>query len=448
MSAVSRHARSIELKGIPTVAVSGRNIVEYALGYDFKYLNGMPIRFVSIPHPIAGRTRTEHREYIEGKDLLTGEPLMASIIRGLTEPLSENEKISGLSPDAETEPRLLPPDTAENLQRQFKDREWTDYHPVVLPTEQKVAEMLTGTSHSPEEVVKVINNNGGARELTVEKVAVYGVMTGAQPEYMPLLLALARQAPYGNSTTSMANTIVVNGPVRKELGMNSGTNAMGPYNEVNAIIGRTFTLMSKAAGDLRNEVSAWESLGNNLQYNNMTIAENEEALPEGWDPLHVQMGFNMEDSVVTVGTGWSYISSMGSVQHMYPAQNLIRDYMRALSGVGSAATIMMDPTVAALLKDVQGFQSKDQLSQWLSDNVEKTVASYWGNAVVASTYAIMGLQGLEPYASWQKLPRDTFIKPFNNPGAIRIIAVGGEVQSTWFATDFRLGRGVLVDEWR
>jgi len=445
---VSRHARSIELQGIPTVAVAGRNIVDYARDYDFKFLNGMPIRFVSVPHPLGGLPKSVHKEYVEGKDLLSGEPLMASVIKGLTSTLTENELVSGPSPDVEVEPRLLPPDTAENLHRLFKEREWTDFNPIVLPTEAKVAAMLTGTSHAPDEVVKVINDNGGARPLTVEKVAVYAVMAGATPAYMPLLLAIGTQAPYGNSTTSMANMIVVNGPIRKELSMNAGTNAMGPYNEANAIIGRAYTLMSKAAGDLRNEVSAWESLGNNLQYNNLTIAENEEALPEGWKTLHVQMGFEPQDSVVSVGTGWSYISSMGSVQHLYPAHYLIRDYMTALSAVGSAATIMMDPTVAVLLKDVQGFKTKEDLSLWLSGNVAKTAASYWGNAVVASTYAIMGLQGLEPYATWQKQPGAALIKPFNNPNAIRIIAVGGQVQSTWFATDFRLGRGVLIDAWR
>jgi len=429
------------------VAVSGRNIVEYALGYDFKFMNGMPIRYVSIPHPVAGLPKSVHKEYIEGNDLLSGKPLMPTIMDALTRPLSEHEEMTGMPPEAKPEPRFLAPDTAENLHRLFKDREWTDYNPIVLPTQEKVAEMLTGTSHAPDEVVKVINNNGGARELTVEKVAIAAVMAGAKPEYLPLLLAIGTRAPYGNSTTSMANMIVVNGPIRNELGMNSGTNAMGPYNEANSIIGRTFTLMSKTAGDLRNEVSAWESLGNNMQYNNVTIAENEEALPEGWDPLHVQMGFKSTDSVVTVGTGWSYISSMGSVQHLYPAQYLMRDYMTALSSTGSAAAIMMDPTVAVLLKDVQGFATKAELSQWLSENVEKTVASYWGNAVVASTYAVMGVQGLEPYASWQKLPRDSIIKPFNNARAIQVVVVGGEVQSTWFATDFRLGRGVLVSDW-
>jgi hypothetical protein len=206
--------------------------------------------------------------------------------------------------------------------------------------------------------------------------------------------------------------------------------------------------MSKTAGGLHNRVTTWSSLGSNLQYNNICLAENEEELPEGWSPLHVQMGFKPSDNVVTVGTGWSYISSVGSVQHLYPPQMLMRDYMKSLSAQGSSATILMDPTVASLLKDVHGFKTKQMLAEWLSQNVDKTASSYWGNAVVASVSAALADQGLEPYATWKKLPGDTLIKPFNDPRGIRIVVVGGKTQSTWFATDFRLGRGVLIDVWK
>lgn len=445
---MSRHAKDIELQGIPTVALSGVNIVEYATGYDFKYSNGMPIRYVAVPFPIAGQPQSVHRQYVDGKEPLTGKPLMQAVVDALTVPLKDNELVSGKPPDYVPEPRLLPPATAAELQRLFKDKEWTDYNPVVLPTEELVKEMLTGSSHKPDEVIKVINFTPGARSLTVEKVAVYGVMAGATPKYFPLLLALATQAPFGNSTSSMANTVIVNGPIRNEIGMNAGTNAMGPYNEANSIIGRAYVLMSKAAGDLRNNVTAWESLGNNLQYNSMTIAENEELLPAGWEPLHVQMGYKPGDSVLTVGTGWSYISSLGEVQTRYPAHMLIRDYMRSLSALGSGATIFVDPTVANLLKDVQGFSTKTQFSEWLSQNVEKTVASYWGNGVITTSNTAFALQGLEPYATWFNKPGDTLIKPFNNPEAINIVVVGGAVQTTWFVTDFRVRRGVLIDDWR
>jgi hypothetical protein len=230
--------------------------------------------------------------------------------------------------------------------------------------------------------------------------------------------------------------------------MNSGGHALGPYNEANAVIGRVFTLMSKTAGGLHNRVTAWSSQGNNLQYNNICFAENEEELPAGWEPLHVQMGLKPTDSVLTVGTGWTWIASVGSVQHSYAPQNLIRDYMKSLTANGSGATILMDPTVAALLKNVHGFSTKAAFAQWLSQNVEKTAGSYWGNAVVTSMAGPLALQRLEPYATWKNLPPDTLIKPFYNAKAIQIVLVGGKTQSTWFATDFRLGRGVLINDWK
>ena len=65
-----------------------------------------------------------------------------------------------------------------------------------------------------------------------------------------------------------------------------------------------------------------------------------------------------------------------------------------------------------------------------------------------TTNNAFALQGLEPYATWAKLPRDSLIKPFNNPKAIHVVVVGGAIQTTWFVTDFRLSKGVLVDDWR
>ena len=137
--------------------------------------------------------------------------------------------------------------------------------------------MLKGTSRKPSEMVKTINITGGARELTVEKVAISAVMAGASPEQFPVILALATQAPFGNSTSSMANMVVISGPIRHKLKFNCGTNAMGPYNRSNAVVGRAFCLLSKTAGDLRNNVNAWETLGNTMQYNSQCFGENEEA---------------------------------------------------------------------------------------------------------------------------------------------------------------------------
>jgi hypothetical protein len=442
---VSQHCKTLEQDyQIPTVGAAAANIVEYAIGYNFKYTNGMPVRYVGFPFPVAGQPKSVHRAYIEGNDQVSGKPMMTTIINALTQPPTEEEKYSGPPPEAASEPRLLGPDTADNLRRLFKEKDWTDYNPIILPTEEKVAEMLTGTSRKPDEVITELTWPGGKRLFTVEKAAVCAVMAGAKKEYFPLILALATQVPFGNSTSSMANMILVNGPIRNELGMNYGGNAMGPHNEVNSVIGRVYTLMSKTAGNLHHGKTTFSSLGSNLQYNNLCIAENEEGLPEGWEPFHVQMGFKSSDSVITVGRGWTYISSVGEVQKAYPAHLLMRDYMRSLAMTG--ATVLMDPTVAALLKDDQGFDTKPMLSKWFEDNVEKTVDSFWGNGVVSTFFTSMALQGLEPYATYLKMSGDEMIKPMK--GGIQVIVVGGGIQTTWFVTDFGLGRGVLVDDWR
>jgi hypothetical protein len=371
---VSRNCKTLEQNyKIPTVGGAASNIIKYAQGHDFLYTNGSPIRYISFPFPVAGQPQSVHHKYIfEGKDVVTGKPMMQAFIDALTVPLTDKEKYKGPAPEpAAAESRFLGPDTEENLQRLFRDQDWTDYLPIILPTEARVADMLKGTSHRPGEVIKTLDWPGGKREVTVERVATCAVMAGAKPEHLPVILALANHIPFGNSTSSMANMIVVNGPIRDEIGMNYGHNVMGPHNLANSVIGRAYTLMSKTIGGLHSKKTTWSSLGSTMQYNNVCIAENEEALPDGWKPFHVQMGFKPKDSVITVATGWSYISSVTEAKREYPVYMWMGEYMKALT-MGSA-TVIMDPSVAELLKDSYGFKTKDQLSKWFSENVEKTL---------------------------------------------------------------------------
>ncbi|MCL2878358.1 MAG: hypothetical protein FWF13_06220, partial [Acidobacteria bacterium] len=210
----------------------------------------------------------------------------------------------------------------------------------------------------------------------------------------------------------------------------------------------TYTLLSKTAGNLHSGKTTFSGLGSNIQYNNLCIAENEEDLPAGWDPTHVVNGNMPTDSVVTVGTGWSYISSVGEALRQYPPQFLIRDYMRSLTGMG--ATVVVAPEVAAILKDSQNFNTKRELSAWLANNVQKTVSSYWGNGVVSTSNASLAMQGLEPHATtYRKLATnpEELVKTFQ-PGQVNIV-VAGKGQTTWFVTDFRVGgRGTKVDDYR
>src|SRR5436309_10458702 len=202
-----------------------------------------------------------------------------------------------------TTPRLVEPDTEDNLQRQFLENQWTDGLPIVLPTEKRVAAMRAATSHKPDEIVGRMQATEFRVpwEYTVEKVAVNAVMAGARPEYLPVILALAASqvSARGSTSSSAAAMVVVNGPIRDEIGMNCGIGAMGPYNHANATIGRAYGLLSQnLQGGSEPGATFMGSQGNAYTYHNLTFAENEVRSP--WEPLHVQKGFRPSDSTVSI----------------------------------------------------------------------------------------------------------------------------------------------------
>ena len=85
---------------------------------------------------------------------------------------------------------------------------------------------------------------------------------------------------------------VVNGPIRNEIGMNSGIGALGPYNHANATIGRAYNLLSiNGQGGSVPGDTYMGTLGNAYNYS-ATFAEAEERSP--WQPLHVQKGYQAE----------------------------------------------------------------------------------------------------------------------------------------------------------
>lgn len=408
----------------------------------------MNLRFSFPPYPVVGMSRGVLRKYVEGNDPVTGRPLMQEVIDALTKPLTENEKnpVRLRKPER---PRLVQPDTEENLQRLFLEEGWTDGLPIVLPTEERVAEMLTGTSHAADEVVghMTVTTLQEKLEYTVEKVAINAVMAGARPEHLPVILAIAstQEPSMPSSTTSFGRMVIVNGPIRDEIGMNSGLGALSPFNFANAVIGRAWTLMSINLADAKPGKTFMGSLGHNLNYNNMCCAENEEQ--SAWEPFHVQKGFRTDESVVSLFRGWSVINSMGAANCVRPATEETAIMLKAFPALRSAATLVMDPLVAKGLKD-QGFKTKQDVARWLSENVKFTAGQYWGADVIYAFMAPLARQGVEPYATWSKLPNDELIAPYNDPSQINIVVVGGETNPLWLTTDFTYTQSASVDKWR
>src|SRR5213594_2065480 len=361
--------------GVPTVAMHTDKFDRVAR--SVAAVNGMAeLRQVFVPQPVMGKSPRELRAYVDGKDPLTGRPVMQEVIEGLTTPL-DGQGVGTIEYDRST-PRLVEADTEENLHRLFMESRWTDYLPIVLPTEERVAAMLAATRRKPDEVVGRMRPTHfrEAWQYTVEKVAVNAVMAGARPEYFPLILALASSgvSARGSTTSSMAAMVVVNGPIRNEIGMNSGTGAMAPYNHANATIGRAYGLLSQnlQGGSLPGD-SYMGSQGNNYMYNSVTFAENEERSP--WEPFHMQHGFKATDSTVSVFTGCRSTAFTLGVREKYWREH-VRNMLRGMDA-HSAPTFLLDPIAARQFIDRGGFDTKEKFIQWIYENALMPAGEYW-----------------------------------------------------------------------
>jgi hypothetical protein len=433
----------LENAGVPSVAV--HTDVFARLARSVARMNGMPrTRQAFVPQPVVDKTPQQLRGYIEGLDPTTKRPFMQEVIEGLSRPLDE-EDLKGLSFDRST-PRLVEPGTEDDLQRLFLDNGWTDHLPVTLPTEQPVAAMLKGTSHQPDKVVGRMRPTAYREfwELTVEKVAVNAVMAGAKPKYLPVILAHAASGitARSSSTTSLAMTTVVNGPIRDEIGMSSGIGALGPYNHANATIGRAYQLLSiNGQGGSVPGDTYMGTLGNAYNYS-ATFAEAEERSP--WRPFHVQKGYKPTDSTVSIFFGGRYTAS-----GFGPRATWKEKFIRCLTSIdhNQAPLIVMDPIVARLFADL-GFDSKEKLTTWCAENAMMPAREYWDDQWVQTLTHPLAVAGVEPFASKLKAAPDALVAMYE-PEEINIVVVGGETQGAWrmIGGSYR-NATVLVDAWR
>ena len=194
-------------------------------------------------------------------------------------------------------------DDVEQASAYCYERGWTDGLPIIAPSVERVERMLAYCARAFDEPIARLAPRYG--EATPLRIAANAVMAGCRPEHLPIvMLALEAMAEepfnlYGIQATthSCAPLILVNGPIAKELAMNSGHSALGAGNLANATIGRAVRLC------LVNIGGAIPGIGDMATYGTPTkftycAAENEEANP--WEPLHVERGFARDASTVTV----------------------------------------------------------------------------------------------------------------------------------------------------
>ena len=184
-----------------------------------------------------------------------------------------------------------------------EERGWGDGLPTIPPTEDLVDAMLAAAPAGAEELLGPLPPS--RLTPTLRSVAANAVMAGCRPPEFPVVLAAleAVQDPEYNLHGTLATThpcapmVMVNGPVRQRLGINSGGNCFGQGSRADAVLGRAVTLVLMHVGGALPGVTDRSTQGSPAKYT-YCFGENEEESP--WEPYHVRHGFAAGDDVVTV----------------------------------------------------------------------------------------------------------------------------------------------------
>ncbi|MCL2583546.1 MAG: hypothetical protein FWE35_13965, partial [Streptosporangiales bacterium] len=147
-----------------------------------------------------------------------------------------------------TSPPEVDLDEIRRAMEYYEDQGWTDGLPVVPVTSSYLDEFLAATKRDPDEVLIPMPHLN--RNLTVRLAALNAAMAGCKPGYLPVVLAawdsflkdgMVTRSIW-QSTTGTAPFIVVNGPVREDIGVNCRGNIWGSGFRANATIGRAIRL--------------------------------------------------------------------------------------------------------------------------------------------------------------------------------------------------------------
>jgi hypothetical protein len=408
---------ALEKAGIPAVGIAAQSFARAWQSCVDGW--GQPsTAFVTIPHATTGQQADFIRKMVDAQiDAiilgLTSLPASAGMARGAPAG-SQTTKTFTIEMD-ET------PAGLDAVNCFLAERDWSDGIPVIPPTPAAVEQMLKGTRRQPQEVLMVMEPGFGL--ATVEKIAVNAVMAGCRPEQFPVLLAAidCLAQPQMNhrdmqvSGHAEAPMILVNGPIARKAGINSGTAAMGPgvVNRANTAIGRALRLCLINIGYCKAGAGDPNFIGLPTKFG-MCIAENEELSP--WPPYHVDRGFKRDESAVTVVsvTGPADILDSGSRTPEDTLNNIasmmfyrnagaggwIRGWQSAQVGhtnkrvsyQGPYHPIILSPSRAVILAEAG--MSKQDAQAWLHRHCRISLKS------------ILGRQGV---------PRDASSKWLNHP---------------------------------
>ena len=284
--------------------------------------------------------------------------------------------------------------------------------------------MLAGAGLRADDIIGEIRDRHVV--VTAAKVAINAVMAGCRPEYLPVVVAAIRGlchptfAYHGpaSSTGGSAIVLIVNGPITRALGINSGNNVFGQGVRANATIGRAVRLTMMNVMNTRPGLLDRATLGNPGKYS-FCFAENEDDHP--WEPLHVERGFGPEQSAVTVYAS----NSLYQVYNQLASapEPLLRCFADALCHLGTPnlrgfnqSLIVFAGEHADMLR--QSGWSKRDVRTFLIDHAARTVAD-------------LKRAGRRP-GDVEPGDETTWKRAFENPDDLLIVCAGGRA-GAWSA---------------
>lgn len=212
--------------------------------------------------------------------------------------------------------------TIDDIQTAFVEAGWTDGHPVVPPTRDRVEAYLAESGHDPWKTLGVATSSG--RDVTVWSIAVNAVMAGCRPEHLPVLIALAEilvdpgyGAQHSGNTTGADALIILDGPNVSALGFHHGAGAMREGVHANTAVGRWLRLYLRNVFGFTADEHDKATFGNPAR---VVLAEDMDCLAEiGWPSIGQELGHD-QDAVTMVRMNSGTI--VGSVFGSTPAEIL------------------------------------------------------------------------------------------------------------------------------
>jgi hypothetical protein len=280
-----------------------------------------------------------------------------------------------------------------------------------------VVRMLSGTRRSPDEVIGTVPPD--LQPCTVEKAAINAVMAGCKPEYFPVVIAALEAAlidefcMHGLLATTWFSgpMVVVNGPMAKAIGMNSGVNALGQGNRANATIGRALQLIIRNVGGGKPGGVDRATLGNPGKYT-FCFAENEE--DSCWESLAVERGIEEGKSSVTLFAA-DGVQGMADQKSREP-NSLCHSFAASLLSVGHRKFAMLGDVFIVMSPEHQHvFREANWSKQQVKDRIlELTTRS--GAELIGGVDGMA--EGMPDFIKDMDLPKF-------KPGGLNIVHAGG-----------------------